>query len=468
MFRKFVDREFERSFLEERYGSGEFELVVIYGRRRFGKTELIKNFVKGKPHLYFLCDRAGTERNARRLKAAVAMHLGEPEMETTDLREIFARLAKRSAGDRLVVAIDEFSYLAEKDGAIPSIFQAVADEVLKSTDVFLILCGSSVSMMEKGVLSRASALYGRKTGHIRLGQLPFAAFGDFYPGNDLAKNVEFHAAVGGIPFYMERFSDRKSAIENIREQVLERDGHLYEEIDFLLREEMREPDVYKGILSAIEEGRTKVVEIANRTGIRVQDMDKYLKVLIRLGFVRKETPATEPRGKRSLYAIDDNFVSTFFRFVEPFKSELEIGSTKAAVRRLERDFDSHAGRSFERLVREEVVPRTGMIRAGRIGRWWGHQRDPESGERREMEIDILAIDESERAILFGECKWSDGVDGVRLLGELRDKANFVNWKRRREHFLLVSRSFKRVPGESEARCLDLEDISELFDMAGRQ
>ncbi|MBA3046279.1 MAG: ATP-binding protein [Candidatus Thermoplasmatota archaeon] len=465
MFRKFVDREFERSFLEERCGTGEFEFIVVYGRRRQGKTELIKNFIVDKSHLYFLCDKAGTERNARRFKAAVAGYLDEQEIESTDLREIFTHLAKRTAGKRLIVAMDEFSYLVEKDGAIPSIFQAIADEVLKRTDVFLILSGSSVSMMERGVLSRKSALYGRKTGHIRLGPLPFSAFAEFYPGNDLVENIEFHAAVGGVPFYMERFSDDRSAIENIREQVLERTGHLYEEVDFLLREEMREPDMYKGILSAIAEGNTKLSGIADRTGIRVQDMDKYLKMLNRLGLVAKERPATEMRGKRSLYCIDDNFVSTFFRFAEPFKSDLEIGMTKAADKKLARDFNSHVGRTFERLVREEVVPKTELITNAPIGRWWGHKRDAETGERRELEIDIVTIDESARTILFGECKWKEDVNGQRLLEELKEKAEFVTlkspkgWK---ERYILVARTFKKRPDESEVRCLDLEDISELL------
>ncbi|MFO7619416.1 MAG: ATP-binding protein, partial [Thermoplasmata archaeon] len=236
MFRKFVDREFERNFLEERYASGEFELMVIYGRRRQGKTELMKNFMMEKPHLYFLCDKAGTERNGRRFRSRVAGFLDEPEMASADFAEIFAHLAKRAAGKRLIVAMDEFTYLADRDKAVPSIFQAIADEVLRGTDMFLMLCGSSISMMEKGVLSRKSPLYGRKTGHIRLAHLPFGAFAEFYPGNGIADNIEFHAAIGGVPFYMERFLDDRSAVENIKEQIMDRGGHLYEELDFLLRE----------------------------------------------------------------------------------------------------------------------------------------------------------------------------------------------------------------------------------------
>lgn len=463
MFRKFVGRAFERAFLDERHGSGDFEFIVIYGRRRMGKTELIKNFVTGKPHLYFLCDKAGTARNARRFRAQVAGYLDEPEIDTTDFTKIFSHLARRTAGQRLIVAMDEFSYLVDRDSAVPSIFQAVADEVLKHTDLFLILCGSSVSMMERGVLSGRSPLYGRKTGHIRLGRLPFGDYFKFYPGNDIVENIEFHAAIGGVPFYMERFSDDRSAVENIREQMLERGGYLYEEVDFLLREEMREPDVYKGILAAIADGTTKVSGIADRTGIRVQDLDKYLKVLNRLGLIARERPVTEPTGRRSLYCIDDNFVSTYFRFAEPFKSGLEIGDIEDARNKLERDFNEHVGRTFEKLVREEIVPRTGLVRTGAVGRWWGHRRD--DGIRKEIEVDIAAIDTAGPTLLLGECKWKKDVDGEKLLHDLRGKAEFVTWnppKGRNVRYLLVARTFRKTPEEHEARCLALTDIHELL------
>jgi hypothetical protein len=457
-----VDREFERSYLEERYGSGAFELIVIYGRRRLGKTELIKNFLSGKPNLYFLCDRSGTESNARRFKGTLAEYIGEPPVESDDFREIFSRLVKKCVGRRLTVAIDEFSYMAEKDDAIPSVFQAIADDLLLDTDIFMILCGSSISMMEKGVLSHSSALYGRKTGHIRLGLLPFGAFHEFFPENDSAANVEFHAAVGGVPHYMRWFSGRMGVQENICREILERRGHLYEEVDFLLRSELREPDVYKGILSAIARGASKVVNLADKTGIRVQDMDKYLKVLMRLGLVGREVPVTEKRSKKSSYNIADSFVSTYFTFAEPFKSDLELGRMEGARSKLKEGFNGHVGRSFEHLVRTEVVPF--VFKAERVGRWWGHVRDSGKADRRDIEIDVIALDERKRDILFGECKWTANVDGENLLRELRHKAGYVPWfeKVRNERYLVVAKSFKRRADEKDVVCLDLREIDRML------
>ena len=183
MVLKFKNRKEELGFLEKRYKNRTFEFFVIYGRRRVGKTELIKNFLKNKPHLYLLCNKSGTKRNIERFKRKIAEYLHEPVIATNDMEEIFSYLAGKTKDKKIVIAFDEFSYLVEKDSAIPSIFQVVIDEVLKNTNIFLILCGSSISMMEKGVLSYKSPLYGRKTAHIRVMPLALDYFTDFFPQN---------------------------------------------------------------------------------------------------------------------------------------------------------------------------------------------------------------------------------------------------------------------------------------------
>ncbi|VUT26713.1 MAG: Archaeal ATPase [Candidatus Methanolliviera sp. GoM_oil] len=457
---KFVNRKDELAFLRERYNRENFEFFVIYGRRRIGKTELIKNFLQDKPHIYFLCDKSGTERNISRLKRKIARYLDEPPVETNDLEEILSHLVKRS-NERIVIVFDEFSYLVEKDSTVPSQFQAVIDEVLRSSNTFLIFCGSSISMMEKGVLSYKSPLYGRKTAHIKLAPIPFSSFPDFFPSNSIEKNVEFYSALGGVPFHLEKFSDEKSTIDNIKNKILDKRGQLYEEMDFMLQEELREPDVYKAVLSAIAAGNTKVVRIANRSGIKAQDMDKYLKVLIRLGIVKKEIPPTMIKSKKTLYSIDDNFFSLCFLFSEPFKSDLEIGEIKTAQEKLDSEFNTFVGKKFEKLIREEILKKMGIIRAQKVGRWWGHYRDNRTHERKEIEIDIVALNETE--ILFGECKWRDNVDGIMLLKRLKEKAKYVEWSgKRKEFYLLSARSFRKRSLEEDVYHFDLKDMEKLL------
>ena len=456
---KFVDRAQQLKLLEKRYNDPGFEFFVIYGRRRVGKTELIKHFIQNKSHLYFLCDKSGTKRNAERFKKRVAEYLNKSVIETNDLEEIFSHLVNQIKNKRIIIVLDEFSYLVEKDNAVPSIFQVIVDELMKQTNVFLILCGSSVSMMEIGVLSKKSALYGRKTAHIELGPLDLRSFQDFFPANDIEKNIEFHSILGGVPFYMEKFSDEQNSFENVKQQIFSKSGRLYEEVDFLLKEELREPDVYKGILSAIASGQTTVVEIANKTGIKASDMDKYLKVLMRLGFVKKEIPVTYLKSKKSIYRIDDNFFSFSFTFSEPFKSNLELGEITAAEEKLKRDFNQYLGKKFEKLVREEILIRTGIINAQHIGSWWGYYRDKDTHQRKAVEIDIVAINGNTKEILFGECKWKNNVDGKKLVQILKDKSTHVLWpdenKERIEYFVLFAKSFKNVPDDKNTHCIEI-------------
>jgi hypothetical protein len=455
---RFIDREAETAFLEDRYRSGGFELVVLYGRRRVGKTEILKRFVKGRPHLYYLADKRGTARNALRLRREMAEALGEPEIAATELDELFKWYSGK-AGPRPLIVIDEFPYLVEKDDSIPSVFQLIADGVLKERKAMLVLCGSSIGMMERAALGTKSPLYGRRTGHWKVLPLPFPEARRFFPGAPAERCVEFYSVLGGVPHYLEKFSAERGTLDNIDREVLSRSGRLYEEIDFLLMEELREPDAYKAILEAIGSGRGKAIEIAQLARIPAQDIDKYLKVLTRLGIVARDQPVTErPKSKRSRYFIADPLFRLWFTFCEPHKSELELGETASCRQMIERQFPAFVGRAFEPLCREYISSHF-PGRWPQIGRWWGANR--ENGKRVEVEIDIVGLNDRTNEALFGECKWSDGVDGKALLADLRENAARVEWRNgaRTETFALFARSFKRRPPRSEAILFDLEAIA---------
>ncbi len=467
MVLNFVDRVSELAFFDKRYKHKGFEFFVIYGRRRVGKTELIKFFLGGKPHIYLLCDKGGTNRNVFRFKGKIAEYFSEPVVESNDFEQVFSYLIKRLKGKKIAIVFDEFSYLIEKDDAVPSLFQVVCDELLRNENVFLVLCGSSVSMMEAGVLSKKSPLYGRKTAHIKLGEIPFNYFNDFFPSNDLEKNVEFFAVLGGVPFYLQKFSDKKTTLENIREQILSKEGKLYEEVDFLLREELREPDVYKTILSAIASGKTKVVDIANASKINVQDMDKYLKVLIRLGIIKKEIPVTKLKSKKSIYLIDDNFFSFCFLFFEPFKSDLEIGETKNVETKIKNGFQAFVGKKFEKLVQQEILRKTNTIQIQKAGNWWGFYRDEETNKRKSIEIDIVALNEEKKEALFCECKWQSKVNAEKIVSDMAEKAKYVEWNnnKRKEAFAVFAKSFKKKISkwqEKKVYCFDLKDMEKIL------
>lgn len=462
----FIDRCEELSFLEKRFQKKEFEFFVIYGRRRIGKTELIKQFIKNKNAIYVVCDKSGLKRNMHRLKKKIAEHFHEPIIETNDVEEIFSYLSKKAKNQRLIIVFDEFSYLVEKDDSVPSQFQRAIDNYLTHSDSFLILCGSSISMMEKGVLSHKSALYGRKTAHIKLDEMPFYSFSDFFPFNSFEKNILYYSILGAVPFYMQHFSDNKSTFENVKEEILSKTGHLYEEIDFLLREELREPDVYKSILTAISSGCFKVVEIAHKSGIKTQDLDKYLKVLIRLGIIKREIPVTKLKSKKSIYSIDDNFFSFSFLFSEPFKSDLEIGQLTQIEKKFNNDFNTFVGARFEKLIREKIIVQLPIVQLHNIGRWWGYYRDLETKARKNIEIDIVGINNETGDILFGECKWKEGVDGKKLVNQLKEKSKYVHWpdneKKRTDHFVIIAKSFSKTSKEEDVYYYNVHDLEKMI------
>lgn len=459
---RFIDREAEMAFLEERYASGRFEFLVLYGRRRVGKTELLRNFMEGRSHIYFLADKRGTDRNVLRLRREMAEALGVHEVATEELEELF-RWYVGEAGERPLVVIDEFPYLVEKDDSIPSVLQLIIDQDLSDTDAMLILCGSSEGMMERTVLGARSPLYGRRTGHWKVMPLTLADACGFFPGAPIDRCIEYYSILGGVPHYLQRFSEDAGAVENAEREVMSRTGGLYEEVDFLLREELREPDVYKAILEAIGSGKAKAGEIADTSRVPVHDIDKYLKVLARLGVVERTRPVTKgPKSKQTRYFLADPLFRFWFTFCEPHKSDLELGETGRCRQAMEERLNAFVGRAFEPLCRD-LVASAFPGRWPEMGLWWGARR--ENGKRIDVEIDVVGLNAADKEILLGECKWSEGVDAMRVLSDLRVKAEDVQWnkKDRREVYALFARSFKQRLDEPDVLMYDLDDIREMVE-----
>lgn len=344
---------------------------------------------------------------------------------------------------KTVIIIDEFSYLVEKDDSIASVFQGIWDEVLAKKNVFLILCGSSISMMELGVLSYKSPLYGRRTGQWKLSPFSFKEMKEFFPDFSLAERVEIYSVLGGIPFYLKRFR-KKNIFVNIEENILTKGEPLYEEVEFLLREELREYSSYYSILEAIAAGSTRIIEIADHSRIKAGDLPKYMDTLIKLDIVEKVHPVTEKeKTKKTIYKIKDNFFNFWFKFVYPHKNDIEIGNTQKVIDIIKQELSSYTGHIFEDIVKEFLI----LMNAGnslpfnfsKIGTWW-------SGDR---EIDVVALSKNEA--LFVECKWQNRKTGIDVLKNLTENAQFVNWQREKDHFAVFSRSGFTLKAEKFAK-----------------
>ncbi len=457
----FVDRESELAFLEGIYAKGGRQLAVLWGRRRVGKTELALHFCTGKNAIYFLADKRGTESNAQRFAEIASRHFKDVAPLVKNFDDAFAYVKARAGNQKIVAVIDEFSYLVEKDGSIPSVFQLAFDEVLKGTNVFLVLSGSSVSMMYDGALSYESPLYGRRSGEWRLKAMPFRHARKFFAGQTFEEAFLNYCVAGGIPAYASRFA-KKGVFENVDERVLAKGEFLYSEPELLLKEELREPSTYFSILEAMANA-AKLSDIAMAAHVNATDMPKYLKVLESLEIVRREKQVTEKKPKKTLYFIEDNFFRFWFKFVFPKKSELESGRREEAFALIKRDFNAFAGKTFEGVCKEYLQEKR-PAPFSEIGMWWGAFPN-DKGEKQAVEIDLVSIDEASKTILFAECKWQSNVDAGKILGDLKEKAQKVEWhgEGRNEFFAVFAKSFKEktLPGPRERRGLFFIDANEL-------
>ncbi len=432
----FIDREDELRFLEEKWKDPKAQLIVLWGKRRVGKTELVKQFIADKRSIYFLAESTSEKEQLQRFSRTLGRFFDEPLLQTRGFaswEEAFTYLKARK--ERFVLAIDEFPYLIQSNPAIVTLFQKGWDEYLAGSNIYLILFGSSMAMMENEVLGYRSPLYGRRTGQWLVEPMPFRAAGLFRQGKPFADRLAHFAVAGGIPAYWLHLGPGKGFEQNLREHVLRKGEVLYEEVEFLLRTELREPRYYFALLEAISQGKRKLSEIVNATGLGQPLANKYLGVLADLRIIEREVPVTEEtplKSKKGLYRISDEFSCFWFRFVFPRRGELEMGRQEAVAADIISQFPSYLGSVYEKVARETLVAHIDdFFPFSAIGRWWD----------RNEEIDVVAVNRDLGSILFCEAKATEKPVGTDILEALREKARKVKWggADRKEFYCLFSR-----------------------------
>jgi len=457
----FLDRHRELSLLHERYRGEKAEFVVLYGRRRVGKSELIDQLLASRAGIRLLAREESKTLQLRKFSMELGDYFQDNFLKMSgfsDWDSFFEYILQRS-DSRMVIAIDEFPYLVKEDPSLPSILQDYWDTRLKETRIFLMLSGSSISMMEASTMDHASPLFGRRTGQILLQPLRFIHVLEHL--KDLKKAVEFYSVFGGTPAYIMAADPDRDILTNIEEKILREDSFLFRDVEFVLRAELVEPRYYLSILFSIARGNHRIGLICNDTGLSKSIVNKYLSILIDLHLVHRRIPVTEgQRSRKGLYFLSDNLFDFWFSFVNPYLETLERGNTRLIVDQYVRPrFAAYVGRHFEAIVMDlfELFNQHSALPFvyTRIGSWWDH------GE----EIDIVCLCDDLHQILFCECKWQDGVDGRKIYEELRAKAPHVSWHngRREEYFCIVARTFARRP-EADGRvfCYDLEDLAMHF------
>jgi hypothetical protein len=433
---RFLDRSEEigrlRSFLAARGGG----LAVLYGRRRCGKSRIIQEVLPRRGSIYYV----GDERDGALQRASLAAEAGRlvPGLERVTYPgwdELLSALWER-APRPAVLAIDEFPYLIEANPAIPSLLQRAWDEQWKNSRLFVLLLGSSVGMMETEVLGHRSPLFGRRTGQWKLTPFRFTDAIRFRPKDDFDSRMHYYAVAGGMPAYWLQFEARAGFWENLQDRVLRKGAFLYEEVEFLLREEVREPRNYFALLAAIAAGKRRLAEIVNATGLTKSTANKYLSVLADLGIVHRELPVTESKplkSKKGLYRLEDPFTRFWFEFIYPHRDRLEMGETRVVLKKIRETFPAYLGHVYEDAARDILHRHSDALPSfARIGRWWD----------RNQEIDLVGVDEERNSIIFGEVKWTAKPVGRDIYEALKTKASGVRWgrKERQEAYCLFSRS----------------------------
>jgi len=436
---KFIDREREVKVLEREWENRP-SFVVLYGRRRVGKTRLMREFSRDKKTFFFTFPEAIKEVQMREFKRALASFLGDElilKVETDNWFDLLGYLAER-AEDCLIV-LDEFTYAIKSDRKILSDLQRVWDGILSEKNVMLVISGSLLGMMWDDVLSHASPLYGRRTRSLHLKPLDYPNALKFF--QDKEYGIKAYMLVGGIPPYL-RLASRYSSIEEfVREEFLSDYGLFYDEPYVILGEELRELKTYFSILRAIAEGNRRLERIANYLGLPARSVYPYLETLMRLGFVEKETPILGSR-KVSLYRISDPVLLSWFVLTYPQMAEIASGTAKLD------DLYKVFSVRFEDLAREFLLLKR-PFEFETLGRWWFR------GE----EIDIVALGKDEVSLI--EVKWRDlsERDGRRVLRELKGKAKLVRFDGA-FRFGLIARSVegKEELGSEGYLVWDLEDF----------
>jgi len=439
---KFINRTNELTMLKKQYEQKEAAFVVIYGRRRIGKSTLIQEFCKEKRCISFLAteESENENRNTFRVKVAASLQNQLLHNATVDRWEdIFEVIASActSDGERLIVVLDEFQYLGKANPAFPSILMSIWDEKLKDKNIMLILCGSLINMMTSQVLSYDSPLYGRRTAQKKLQQIAFQHYHEFLPELSIEEQIERYAVTGGVPKYIELFHGGGDIYEAIRNNVLDSSSFLYEEPEFLLRKEVSEVGSYFSILKVIAAGNHKLGNISAVLNVKQSGLSKYLATLCDLDILERQVPITEEnpeKSKKGLYFIKDNFIRFWFQFVFPYRDLLEMGQEEFVLQKLKQSFiPNHVSFVYEDICREKIWELNGNgVMFNRVGRWWD----------KDTEIDIVAYDSMGEDIVFGECKYSQNPKGIEVLVDLKQKSHDVNWKRgeRKEYFVIFSKS----------------------------
>ena len=435
----FIGRERELDALNKLYKSNKFEFAVIYGRRRVGKTALINEFIGDKKAIYFMGVESNAKQNLENFSKSIMEFASGIETESSFLsfQAALEYVFKLAENERVILAIDEYPYVARSSKSLSSTLQLLIDKYKDTSKLMLILCGSSMSYMEDHVLAYKAPLYGRRTAQMKLLPFDFEETCRYFKKLSDEDKALIYGVAGGTPQYLLQMDDKLSVEDNIKSTYLNPISFLYEEPTNLLKQEVREPAIYTAIITAIATGSSRMSEISSRVGEDTNVCTNYIKNLMNLGIVQKETPYGEKASRKSVYSIEDNMFRFWYRFVLDNNSIIARGAADLVYKRIEPQLSDYMGKVFEEICKQylwkQLLSGNCPVEFNSLGRWWGN--DPK--EKCQTEIDIMG-EQDKNTALFAECKWTNEKFDLGVLETLVKRSNLFSYKTK--HYYLFSKS----------------------------
>jgi AAA+ ATPase superfamily predicted ATPase len=450
----FVDRDVELDQLTDWYESETADFVVIYGRRRLGKSELVRQSIAERDDaVYYQAVESTAQNQLEQFGDAATTQF--PSLQ--NVRRDWEVLLETLGEDDAIVIIDEFPFLIEEDESLPSRIQRVWDTKLQETEMTLVLVGSSISVMEDKVLSGNAPLYGRRTATIDLKPLDVPDARQFFPEYDPETAITAWSIYGGTPYYLQTIDPDQSLGSNVQQQILSERGLLYSEPEFLLRTELRQPNTYFSILRALAHGRRTPNEIAGMAGVESGSLSTYLQKLRRLRLVERHIPVTESptASKRGRYRIAAPLFRFWFRFVYGNQDQLRMFGDNAYDELVAPELADYVSPLFERLC-QQALPDLIDRQFRDVGQWWF----------REHELDVLGL--TDDGLVAGECKFASQPVSEGVLTGLERTASEVRWSEEpadgETQYVLFSRSGYTDDLQTVADARDDVRLFELSDL----
>ena len=463
----FIGRQQEMQILEGMYQSKNFEFLVLFGRRRVGKTSLLQEFSKTHNTVFFSAQEKNDTLNLADFSKAAQTHFdGHYYAKFSEWEAAFRYVGERNGDEKLVLIIDEFPFIASENPSIKSVLQHTIDHSWKEKNIFLVLCGSSVSFMENEVMGYKSPLYGRSTAQMEVEPFDYYESAQFFPEYSNLDKLLAYGILGGIPCYLQTFDDRRAISNNIATQILRTGSFLKDEPQLLLKMELREPAVYNSIFEAIAGGASRLNEISGKIHEESYKCSKYISTLRSIKLINKITPCGEKESsKKSLYKITDNYYSFWYHFVFPNKSYYEMLGEQDTSEEIMSGLSNYMGLIFENICYQYMIR---LAKARKlpfiphdIGRWWGNN----SERRTQDDIDILALDKTGDSAIFCECKFRNELFDMNEYEDLMCASGIFKKPTNRFYYIFSKSGFTTaVQNKAQEDNVQLVNIDDLFSV----